>query len=317
MIVIDADNHSAEVEERRKPGSTLGKRKASSQSPGEEDEESSLQRAVKKLIRQAQLEADSPSQAASTGSGSHHTPQQNTNTSLPHMPSPTPRTKTARELDMRIFSDTPRDRPVFGAYPMVNNNNYPIDTNMASNNTQNQNGMLNIPVNSNTGYGQNPGLSPFSYPQDPSLNPAFNFPTYQTTGTPQLDPAVESMLASYFPAGMGMGGNQNGNDGMGGASGNNGNGQAGQPGASVPDDFLSRVFNFGWEGPNMGMQGQMQDGNNGNGMQQMQGMAQGVGQGGGQGQSQGSGVQGQFGFGGEGMDTMGNFDGWSSHGWMA
>ena len=84
----------AEVEERRKPGPKLGKRKASGSPSIEEEEESGLQCAVKKLIRQAQLEVDSPAQSAYS-------------TSASAAPSP--------QTDMRIFSDTSRDRTVFDA----------------------------------------------------------------------------------------------------------------------------------------------------------------------------------------------------------
>ena len=234
------------MEERRRP-SNLGKRKA-----GEDDEESSdLQRAVKKLIRQAQLEADSPNQSM----GSNNTP-------TPGNSAPTGWSPAKTGVDMRIFSDTPRDRPVFDAYPMPP----PQPADPATNGLQVPNQQMG-------------GNSPFTFPVDPTNTTfaPFDQRTFSTNQPPPLDPAVESILTSYFPQ------PQTASNMSGGAMG-----------AQVPDDFLSKVFNFGWDS-STGQQMQPQN------MQQ--------------GQQQQNGNMGM------GMDAMnmgnGLFDGWSAHGWMA
>lgn len=227
----------AEVEERRKPGSSRGKRKASGSPAGDDDEESGLQRAVKKLIRQAQLEADSPVHSVRSGSASSG--------STPHQ----------GRMDMRIFSDTPRDRPVFDAYPMPT---HAQQVNAAN--------MLQVaPTQPNP-----TSTSPFTFPVDTTS--ATNFPNFASgAGFPQLDPAVESILLNYFPSGTGGQPQQ----GMGGPVGT----------TQVPDDFVSRVFNFGWEGGNSGQGGVPQNG--------------------------GQQVQGQDGF------DLPGYEGWGAHGWMA
>lgn len=231
------------MEERRRPTS-LGKRKASGSPP--EDEASDLQRAVKKLIQKAQLEADSPSHSLDSAPGSGFSPAK------------------AQGVDMRIFSDTPRDRPVFDAYPMPP--------------AQPPQPMLQVP---NQAVG---GTSPFTFPVDPTNAnfPPFDPRTFGANQQPQLDPAVESILSNYFPQPQ--------------TANNMGNPMVPQ----VPDDFLSKVFNFGWD----------TSGNNGMNMAQNQP---------GQIPNQ-PGQQGQPGMmtGFEGvMNGNGGFDGWSAHGWMA
>lgn len=241
-----------EVEERRRPNN-LGKRKASG-SPAEE--ESDLQRAVKKLIRQAQLEADSPSQSMEA---------KTTPTSGPSGWSPA----KAQGMDMRIFSDTPRDRPVFDAYPMPPPQSNPPPQ------------MLQIPNQSVS------GTSPFTFPVDPTNTtyPPFDPRAFSTMQQPQLDPAVESILTNYFPQPQT-------------AANTMGNSMVPQ----VPDDFLSKVFNFGWD----------TSGNNNNGMNNGVPMQNGQ-----QGQPGQPGQPGMM----PGFDAFGDgsgiFDGWSAHGWMA
>ena len=224
---------SAEVEERRKPGSTLGKRKASCSPPGEDDEESGLQSAVKKLIRQAQLESDSPNHSSGPASATSASP------------------RTSGNVDMRIFSDTPRDRPVFGAYPLPQQPTQAIRP---------------LPP-------QLPATAPFTWPI--ATTSATNYPAFPTQNafTP-LDPAVEAMLASYFPT-----------TGQPQQQGMAGSGPVAIP--QVPDDFLSRVFNFGWDGGQAGGMGSVQAGGHGQGL----------------GDEVGSDMQG--------------YVGWGSHGWMA
>lgn len=242
----------AEVEERRKPpGSALGKRKSS---PDGDDEESGLQRAVKKLIHQAQLEAVSPSASLNSG----NTPQDYLVTASP----------------VRDFNDRDRDRerPVFDAYPMPFIPVPPTINNATTPSTVQQPQAHQI-----IGVGNN---SPFTFPVDTTSATAF--PAFDTTTTrgsfaqTQLDPAVQSMLSSYFPP-------SNNNNG-------NGNGIVGSATApQAPDDFLSRVFGFGWDGVGttgppalpdetgmdiIGNQGQSQNQTSGGGGQQNQGQKQ-------------------------------------------
>lgn len=242
----------AEVEERRRPpGSALGKRKSS---PDGDDEESGLQRAVKKLIHQAQLEAVSPSASLNSG----NTPQDFLVTASP----------------VRDFNDRDRDRerPVFDAYPMPFIPVPPTINNATTPSTVQQPQAHQI-----IGVGNN---SPFTFPVDTTSATAF--PAFDTTTTrgsfaqTQLDPAVQSMLSSYFPP-------SNNNNG-------NGNGIVGSATApQAPDDFLSRVFGFGWDGVGttgppalpdetgmdiIGNQGQSQNQTSGGGGQQNQGQKQ-------------------------------------------
>nr|ODN88678.1 nuclear protein [Cryptococcus depauperatus CBS 7841] len=187
----------AEVEDRRKPpGTALGKRKASLAG---DEEDSGLQSAVKKLIRQAQLEAQSPS--TSTGNGS--TSQEN----IPNV-SPT-----------RSFNERGRDceRPVFDAYPMPFIPVAPTIINATTPTPQQQpphpHQMISVTNN-----------GPYTFPVDTTT-------TQGSFGQLQLDPTVQSMLASYFPTPPST------------------NGPVGSATApQAPDDFLSRVFGFGWDG---------------------------------------------------------------------
>jgi hypothetical protein len=144
--------------------------------------------------------------------------------------------------------------------------------------------------------------SPFTFPIDTSSNSYAppNMAFLAPTQAPQLDPAVESMLANYFP--------QNPQSNAGGMAG-----PATVP--QVPDDFLSRVFSFSWENNNAnnnaanghGNANGNNSGNNGNG--------QGQGGMGGAGQMNGGagGLDALGGFGAPGMP----FEQWGSGGWMA
>ncbi|RSH80181.1 hypothetical protein EHS25_007191 [Saitozyma podzolica] len=202
----------AEVEERRRPGTaSLGKRKASSPSPDADD-------GVKKLIQQAALEAESPPQP-STG-----TPTSNARQSI----SP--------------YQEPSRDRPVFDAYPAPiqalapsftfepMSQQRPNGPPGGSTTPQDGNGVAGLQIPATQTYQQ---LSPITFPIDPTTNSyAPNMAFLPPTQTPQLDQAVASMLASYFP--------QNPRYNAGGMAG-----PATVP--LVPDNFLSRVFSFSWE----------------------------------------------------------------------
>ncbi|WVQ77583.1 hypothetical protein IAR50_007271 [Cryptococcus sp. DSM 104548] len=197
-----------EIEERRKPpGSALGKRRSS---PDGDDEESGLQRAVKKLILQAQLEAESPS--ASMGG---LTPQE------ANVGQVSPATRAVNEQREREG-----ERPVFDAYPMPFVP-VPPTINNATDPTPQQ------PPHPNQFIGVS-NASPFTFPVDTTSATTFPaFDTSTTRGYPnnQLDPTVQSMLANYFPPQ---------------ANTSNTIGSATAP--QAPDDFLSRVFGFGWDG---------------------------------------------------------------------
>lgn len=297
--LIRSLTQSAEVEERRRPSNTTassGKRKASS--PADESDDG-LQRAVKKLIRQAQLEADSPTNASSSGGGQSGTP------GTGEKPS--------------ISRSSSKERPVFDAYPMPQaqgqgqaSANTAVATNAAQrdpigtgpqpsgaatgempstriqagnqNQIQKQNQMFAPPnpvaPGQNLGQGQAFGrpVNPFdaqyqsnvlfasadpsnSNPFDPNSNfnlnfnfqpspSAYNFPSdphgsldfFPNQGQ-ALDPAVESMLASYFPPPQTQ---------------EQGQSQIAAGGVGA-EDFLSRVFSFGWNDPAAGgEQGQIQ-----------------------------------------------------------
>ena len=259
----------AEVEERRKPASStsvLGKRKA--ESPGL-DESSDLQRAVKKLIEKAQLEVESPNQSM----GSSNTP-----------PGWSPSGKTGNQMDMRIFSDTPRDRPVFDAYPMPN---FSADSLAPPNNT----------------FAPQSAASPFTFPVDPTnaTFPPFDPRSFVSTQAPPLDPAVENILTSYFPQPQ---------------TSSNTAGSAAIP--QVPENFLSKVFNFGWDSQAVGGGTMGGDGVNGSGQGMGQGVAPSAGSGTGNNES-GNGVQNISGaadsYNTSGFEALG-FDGWGAHGWM-
>ncbi|WVF69491.1 hypothetical protein IAT40_004268 [Kwoniella sp. CBS 6097] len=311
----------AEVEERRKtPGSTLGKRK-SSFTDNDDDESGGLQRAVKKLIHQAQLEADSPNTSMASGS----TPQGDA-----RAPSQSP------QQQQKVEMDRTHERPVFDAYPMPFN---PVPPTI-SNATTSTSSLALPPQNIQQ------GGSPFTFPVDPTNETSFPSFDGRSFGQQTLDPAVQSMLSSYFPQPAG-----NGN--MAGPAGS-----AAVP--QVPDDFLSRVFGFGWDAtgnaqgqqgglaPNPQGQGQGQGGQvqgpqhsqqqmpnhpgqpgdaqmqppprQMNGGQQTPGQPPAPGQGQGQGLGQGHPQQG-MGMPGAGPDFAGQNGfggyGWSSHGWMA
>lgn len=196
-------------------------------------------------------------------------------------------------MDMRIFSDTPRDRPVFDAYPMPAPNPQPYGTYPDANgmfvpgsNDQAHVNRFGINSNGNNGFPPNggglqvpsqvhpSGNSPFTFPVDAAQQtdfPQFDPRTFASNQTPQLDPAVESILASYFPQAQNP--SLNGNI-------------AGANQAMVPDDFLSKVFNFGWDNP-------QQPNSNG--------------------QYNGTGSGGSM----DGVIPGATYNGWNAHGWMA
>lgn len=134
--------------------------------------------------------------------------------------------------------------------------------------------------------------SPFTFPVDPTTAPT-SYPAFSTTGPSNaLDPAVESILANYFPAPNGA----NGNGAPGGGGGMvDDNTMQGMPNLSqAPEDFLNKVFSFSWEnnlngGGGGGGGGGMMQGYGGGGMMDM-GMVMPGAQG--QGQGQGYQVQG-------------------------
>lgn len=194
------------------------------------------------------------------------------------------------------------------------------------------NGFLGLP---NMG-GYHGPTSPFTFPVDPATAPA-SYPAFSTSGPSNaLDPAVESILANYFPPP-----GSNGNGAGGGMM--DANTMQGMPNLSqAPEDFLNKVFSFSWEnGDGAHMQGFQGHGNgNGNGsgmldmgmgmpgqqgfqvqqspMQQQNRQMSGANQ-----QHQQQGQQGQQGHQGQGMgmmgmDAFGAFEwGNNSGGWMA
>lgn len=349
LVVTEEDIElirSAEVEERRRPpnskpttttsGNGNGKRKAGS--PLDESDDG-LQRAVKKLVRQAQLEADSP-----TGSmPGNSNPNTNGNGNGQNAGSGTP--SGDREPISRSSS---RERPVFDAYPMpvpvpgnggqpqfnvippgtqdyqpgpdqqrhVFRPNFNPQGGLQPNQPQSQQQQQQQLLAPDQGQGQGQALpfdfnfvpSPYTFPVDPTVN----FPPLMPNQGPALDPAVESMLASYFPppsTSHGHGHGHGGDHGLGGGGGGNyeggGGGGGGQQQLTMPqqmvgpEDFLSRVFSFGWNDPasTMGMDSQGQgQGQNGGGQGQNQGQPGGQGNGNGQG---GMGMDGMIGFGGD------------------
>jgi len=320
-------NPSAEVEDRRRPPNP-GKRKATSP-PDESDD--GLQRAVKKLIRQAQLEADSPTNISGSGNGSgtpnEHDPMGQLSRSssrerpvfdaypMPQVPSgvqmdeargrattvrPPVNTNSNSNPNMgtnagNVQVPAPRNGMVFNsAQPLNSNSNQNQGQgqgpNLSSNQNQNQNQNQNLlfPPNQNQSFDNNQQMynfipSPYTYqfPTDPSLD----FPQIFPNQGQQLDPAVESMLASYFPQ----------------PDLNNSNTQAPVPGSVGAEDFLSRVFSFGWNDAANGGNGGPGDGQGGDGVNGANGQnGQGMGDGGG----------GGFGFGGDSWGGPGG-------GWMA
>ncbi|ORX35880.1 fungal-specific transcription factor domain-domain-containing protein [Kockovaella imperatae] len=189
-----------EIEDRRKPA--LGKRKLSTASE-QDEEDQTLQRAVKRLLHQAQFDSASPAQSGSSST------------------SKSPQPKTGREIDMRIFSDTPRDRPVFDAYPLPQAESHaPQHAPSLS-----LGGLLPPPSARQSGM-----TSPFQLPMDPDvpLNMDNSSAGYMQ---PLANVSAEDAFASYFAA-----------------PGGNGSVQGAPTEAyQAPEDFLSKVFNFGWE----------------------------------------------------------------------
>nr|XP_018265162.1 nuclear protein [Kwoniella dejecticola CBS 10117]OBR87320.1 nuclear protein [Kwoniella dejecticola CBS 10117] len=371
----------AEVEDRRQtPGSSLGKRKEHDEL--DDDESGGLQRAVKKLIRQAQLEADSPntSFSSSTPDVTRHVSQS------PQHSDGTSQNKEKKERES--------ERPVFDAYPMPFNPVQPTITNATTPTPGSGNSSLQPPPhtqppnsalgqgqgqgqgqqsnqnqdplqqnsynnynNYNMGMGMGMGInpnSPFTFPIDPTGNGTFGtfpsafemnqlgngngvggqggFRNFGTTASGNLDPAVQSMLSNYFPQASNP------------TSMTQTVGSAALP--QAPDDFLSRVFGFGWDGATAGAGAGTGANQSGQGIDQPQGQGQtsnqskngensnnnnnqppqpnpiqtqGQGQGQNQGQSQGYSADLQTGFGtfGGPGGGGGGQQGWSSHGWMA
>nr|XP_019008195.1 nuclear protein [Kwoniella pini CBS 10737]OCF46976.1 nuclear protein [Kwoniella pini CBS 10737] len=333
----------AEVEDRRQtPGSSLGKRKENDDL--DDSESGGLQRAVKKLIRQAQLEADSPNTSFSSS-----TPDVARHVSQSPQGSDGAQSKDKKESE----------RPVFDAYPMPFNPVQPTITNATtptpSNNTlqppshsqhsnnqlgsgqqQSQQHQNNLNQNGYNNYDMGMGPnSPFTFPIDPTGNGNFGtFPSFDmgltttnngnnnqgfnrnfgSTASGNLDPAVQSMLSNYFP--------QQSNP----TSMTQTVGSATLP--QAPDDFLSRVFGFGWDGANptnANQSGPSQGGiNENNQHQQLQQPPQinplqqdnNSSQSQRQNQNQNTDLNIQNGFGTFGAPGGGP-QGWSSHGWMA
>ncbi|GMK56923.1 hypothetical protein CspeluHIS016_0307630 [Cutaneotrichosporon spelunceum] len=203
----------SEVEERRRPTGALIGQKRKSAFDGDvagDDEEHNLQRAVKRLIRQAQLETDSPvSNSASFVSPSSET-----------MNNPSP-----------IKADPTPERPVFGAYPMPSsqaNLGQATQPGMGDGTPAQAvfQGQLGVPNELPGGFNFNMDTN--------NVNAGLfgNLPNTDFQQGSQLDPSVESMLASYFPP----------------PQTNTHQGELGPAGvAQVPDDFLSRVFSFSWD----------------------------------------------------------------------
>ncbi|KAL7419070.1 hypothetical protein Q5752_005906 [Cryptotrichosporon argae] len=203
------DGLLAEVEERRRPG-TLGKRKVS-----EDDDDHNLQRAVKKLIHQAQLETASPGPGAGPGSAPSAT-------SLASFTSPSSDPAANQPTPPAQPEPTP-ERPVFGAYPMP---------------MPHLDALPALPPLAGGPAGAGFSGDPTVAPAQPANAWNFVLPTYDAppffdqAATAPLDPAIESMLASYFPQ----------------TPGHSGADQLGSAAApQVPDDFLSRVFSFSWD----------------------------------------------------------------------
>ena len=146
---------------------------------------------------------------------------------------------------MRIFSDTPRDRPVFDAYPLPQSTDNLVPPAMSAPGANGQPSSNNTRLSvSRPSTGIN---SAFQYPLDGS-NMSFQFstdvPTYNPPPAPTPNPVVENMLASYFPTTQNQGQSQD-NPMMA-----QGDGTA----LLQPEDFLSQVFNFGWDpAGNVGM----------------------------------------------------------------
>lgn len=204
----------AEVEERRRPTQHGVKRKSMHEADGD-DEEHNLQRAVKRLIRQAQLEADSPT-GSQTANTSFVSPAADSGGVITQSPSGNDSTPT-------------NEKPVFGAYPMPPPNLTPTQS-VAGDNSQQQ---QQFPNQQGGGFNFG-GLDPSNLAQFARFDNRAMQPSQ-----PQLDPAVESMLSAYFPPPQNP------------TNGNNSElGPAAQ--SQVPDDFLSRVFSFSWDNNNNG-----------------------------------------------------------------
>ncbi|WVQ69581.1 uncharacterized protein L199_007801 [Kwoniella botswanensis] len=305
----------AEVEDRRQtPGSSLGKRK----DPDDVDDEESggLQRAVKKLIRQAQLEADSPNTSMTST-----TPDHNRHVSQSPQNSDHGNSQQHKESE----------RPVFDAYPMPFNPVQPTITHATGppppqpqqGNIQSHQAASQQQQQQQNGYNPlltgNMNTNPFTFPIDTSTSNFSTFPSFDMmnnlntngtnrnlngSGSGNLDPAVQSMLSNYFPS----------------AQTQSNTNPPTLP--QAPDDFLSRVFGFGWDGASASTNAQQpQQGTNANTgapiqpnlptqtphpSQQNQNQNE---------SDNNNGANGQNGFGT--MGAPGNLQGWSSHGWMA
>lgn len=213
----------AEVEERRRPGQHGVKRKSMHEADGD-DEEHNLQRAVKRLIRQAQLEADSPT-GSQPGNSAFVSPAADPGV-ITQSPSGNDSTPT-------------NEKPVFGAYPMPPPNLTPTQS-VAGDNPVQQQQLMNQQGGFNFAGLDPANLAQFARFDNRALQPS----------QPQLDPAVESMLSAYFPPPQNP------------TNGTSELGPAAQ--SQVPDDFLSRVFSFSWDNNGNGGGGNQQQNQNQN-----------------------------------------------------
>ena len=161
---------------------------------------------------------------------------------------------------MRIFSDTPRDRPVFDAYPLP----LPQPENVRAPDPPPLNGGLQPPAPAaHTGI-----TSPF---QLPANTDALNIPADLSAYGALPNPLAQDMFASYFPPQAPPVVSGDGIDGQ----------------YQTSEDFLSKVFNFGWD--------PTANGGTANGAPMAQGFPQ------------------DFNLGTGSMP----FEGWNAHGWMA
>lgn len=322
------------MEERRRPG-TSRKRKSSASPDAEADGERDLQRAVQKLIHLAQLEVDSPAHGG-----------QSIESASPAIAQPSSSPSEGQKEQVFDAYPAPSAGPfgIDGSYTDPSAIKLPLEPTEPHRRASQSGRKMDPP--SRQGSGQIPSTappmqqnylgipnmaypgatSPFTFPVDPNTAPA-SYPSFTTSGSTTLDPAVESFLADHFPppgaqGGAGMMDSVNGMQGM--------------QNSQAPEDFLNKVFSFSWEnGTGSGpMQyqgpGSMMDGM-GQGMPMPQGYQMGqqspllrqnglVGgqqqqqqQGQMQAQAQAQGLQGMMGF-----DAFGPMDwGNNSGGWMA
>ncbi|GFZ44361.1 hypothetical protein JCM24511_02083 [Saitozyma sp. JCM 24511] len=211
------DSLLADVENRRRSRISRIKHKASSLSPEGQDE---LQSAVKKLIPQAGMVADSATQSLSR------------------------RTLTSNVRQ----SVSQQQRPAIDKSDL---DEYPPPRGMSAPNSSFDHALQAAGITAMDGQrGEgsanadelqlprctHPQLWPFTFPVDPTSSTTFPpLPAFHHPQTPHLDPEVQSILASYVP--------QNSSPG--------GQGVAGSAAAPrAPDDFSSWLSSFRWENSN-------------------------------------------------------------------